>query len=262
MMSDPTGTYLVGYGKPPAARQFRKGQSGNPRGRPRGAAKPANWLDPSNQPSDMLILEEAYRTVTVREGDKAIELPVVQAAMRALGIAAMKGSRLAQVAFADIVRTIEERKATEQRTILDNALNYKLRWTEELQRRQQQGLVAPDPVPHPDDIVINWRTGHVRTEGPLDEQEKFGLEELLSRRAEAQDELNSYAQLHRKARTAQAKANWLELWHSEQSIFDLINDGVPGRYKAKLANRSCRDGASREGHTLEEYRKKRKAAAR
>jgi hypothetical protein len=27
--------YAVGYGKPPAGRPFRKGQSGNPRGRPR-----------------------------------------------------------------------------------------------------------------------------------------------------------------------------------------------------------------------------------
>lgn len=29
--------YEVGYGKPPKASQFRKGVSGNPRGRPRGA---------------------------------------------------------------------------------------------------------------------------------------------------------------------------------------------------------------------------------
>ena len=30
------GNYTVGYGRPPEHSRFRKGQSGNPRGRPRG----------------------------------------------------------------------------------------------------------------------------------------------------------------------------------------------------------------------------------
>jgi hypothetical protein len=29
-------TYKVGYGKPPKAKQFRRGKSGNPKGRPKG----------------------------------------------------------------------------------------------------------------------------------------------------------------------------------------------------------------------------------
>jgi len=35
--NDDTGEYKVGYGKPPKATQFKKGQSGNKRGRPRKA---------------------------------------------------------------------------------------------------------------------------------------------------------------------------------------------------------------------------------
>ena len=34
------GSYVVGYGKPPAEYRFKKGQSGNPRGRPRKAKAP------------------------------------------------------------------------------------------------------------------------------------------------------------------------------------------------------------------------------
>jgi hypothetical protein len=37
MLPDDEGDYEVGYGKPPPHTRFVKGQSGNPRGRPRGA---------------------------------------------------------------------------------------------------------------------------------------------------------------------------------------------------------------------------------
>src|SRR6266566_3065012 len=37
MADDEKPDYEVGYGKPPLHTRFKKGQSGNPRGRPRGA---------------------------------------------------------------------------------------------------------------------------------------------------------------------------------------------------------------------------------
>lgn len=43
---------------------------------------------------------------------------------------------------------------------------------------------------------------------------------------------------------------WLREWHFQQRIFDIINDTMPKRYKAKLENRSYREGASREGKAL------------
>ena len=49
--------YQVGYGKPPVHAQFRKGQSGNPGGRPRG---------PATERAKALALQEAYRTVIVK----------------------------------------------------------------------------------------------------------------------------------------------------------------------------------------------------
>ncbi|MES2699342.1 MAG: hypothetical protein V4647_07010 [Pseudomonadota bacterium] len=41
-------------------------------------------------------------------------------------------------------------------------------------------------------------------------------------------------------------------------MFDILNDIVPKRYKAKLENRSRREGASREGTALDELRANRK----
>lgn len=40
-------------------------------------------------------------------------------------------------------------------------------------------------------------------------------------------------------------------------MFDLINDAVHRRYKVKLEDRSFAEGASREGKTLEEFRRDR-----
>ena len=40
----PERDYAVGYGKPPVHTRFKKGQSGNPRGRPRGAKNNATLL--------------------------------------------------------------------------------------------------------------------------------------------------------------------------------------------------------------------------
>jgi hypothetical protein len=66
--------YQVGYGKPPAQTRFQKGRSGNPRGRPRRT-------DPERVKA--LVIEEAYRLVTVREGDTLTRMPAIQAVLRA-----------------------------------------------------------------------------------------------------------------------------------------------------------------------------------
>ena len=213
----------IGYRNPPAQNRYQKGQSSNPKGRPKRAKAQPRSFDPAAKPTDGLILEEAYGPVTIREGEKTVELPAIQAAMRALAISAMKGSRLSQKALAEIVREVEQRHSADHFSALENAFEYKQKWTAELQRRERLGITEPDPIPHPDDISINLRTGHVRTEGPLDEAEK---------------------------------KDWsLREWHFEQRIFDIINDSLPKRYKAKLENRSYAEGASREGKAIDELRK-------
>ena len=259
-MSDRTArtgaTRAVGYAQPPVEHRFQKGRSGNPKGRPKGAkAKAKPSFDPAMRPTDQLILEEAYRPVTIREGETVIELPAIQAAMRALAISAMKGSRLSQKALAEITSTAEARAAEERLTAMENALEYKQRWTAEIERCRRLSIEAPTPIPHPDDILIDMRNGRVSTAGPLDDREKRDWDKRLARRDDAQLEVSDSARRFKRAKTEQMRAIHLSEWISEQYIFDLINDQMPERYKTKLSNRSWHADASREGRAVEMYKK-------
>jgi hypothetical protein len=55
----------VGYGKPPKHTRFRKGQSGNPKGRPKKNHTNMNELI---MKENELIMKEMSTSVTIREG--------------------------------------------------------------------------------------------------------------------------------------------------------------------------------------------------
>jgi hypothetical protein len=96
--------HKVGYCKPPLHTRFRKGQSGNPAGRPHGMTA---------RRATALALKEAYRLVNVREGDKVITLPAIQAVLRSQVALAAKGNGPAQRNLIEAVREIErEMEAT------------------------------------------------------------------------------------------------------------------------------------------------------
>lgn len=93
-----SANYEVGYGKPPVHTRFKKGQSGNPRGRRRDSAL---------ERARGLVLKEAYRLVTVREGDNVISIPALQAILRSQVALAAKGNGPAQRALVKTVKEIE-----------------------------------------------------------------------------------------------------------------------------------------------------------
>lgn len=70
----------VGYGKPPKSGQFKKGQTGNPKGRPKGS------LDLNTYVQQMLSAQ-----VTVTEGGKRKRVNSLQATLMRLAEKSLKG---------------------------------------------------------------------------------------------------------------------------------------------------------------------------
>jgi len=76
--------YPVGYGRPPVEHRFKRGQSGNISGRPKGVR---------NFTSD--LREELAELVSIKDGDSSVELTRQRAIVKAVVNAALEGDQRA-----------------------------------------------------------------------------------------------------------------------------------------------------------------------
>lgn len=244
----------VGYCRPPAEHRFKPGQSGNPRGRPKKQKVPkGQGLDLGTQPANQLLMEEAYRLVTLREGERVTQLPAIQAVFRAMNVAALKGNRFAQRTFAELVQGVEDADRQLRSDYFAAAIDYKAEWERAIHFAQEQGRPEPSPIPHPDDIIVDLRTGAVHTNGPSTKEEKARWDKLLARRDEAQELVTDYAELQRRARSAKNKEFYRRERLFEQQMFDRLNGNLPARYRKVLIDRLRDEGASRESDFTTEW---------
>jgi hypothetical protein len=98
MPRDDDGDYEVGYGKPPLHTRFKRGQSGNPRGRPPGAKNLSTLLN-----------EALNEPVVINENGGRRSISKRKAALKQLVNEAAKGKWPALKLLVDIVQDIERR---------------------------------------------------------------------------------------------------------------------------------------------------------
>jgi hypothetical protein len=102
-MTRSQGDYPVGYKKPPKSSRFKSGASGNPRGRPKGAA---------NLKTD--LADELAEPIRIREGDRERSVSKQRAMIKALVAKALKGDpRAAGLLMALIGKHFEKELASE-----------------------------------------------------------------------------------------------------------------------------------------------------
>lgn len=98
-----TGDYEVGYGKPPQATRFRPGQSGNPKGRPKGSTNVF-----------ALIEKLLQQRVSVRQDGQVRSLTQLEVMLTTLIRRAMQGDLKAVTAVLKLQEHATERQEAAQ----------------------------------------------------------------------------------------------------------------------------------------------------
>lgn len=210
---------MTGYGQPPKDTRFKKGQSGNPNGRPKGRS--IRTTD-----SAKATLAAGAKMMTVRENGISREISVVQGIELAQQRSALSGSSLAQEHFLDRHRAAE----LERRAELDDEIAWGqdlvagLLWLREVSAAK--GKETPMPYPHPDDVFIDMELG-VRFAGPIDAESDAKLQNVLRTRDVlfAQDSFDYRRWSGEASETTDSRPGTAAV------LAWLINGAVPKRYR-------------------------------
>ena len=181
-----SGSKAPNYRKPPREHQFKKGKSGNPNGRPKKnvGASPSGSVGPIYDRLHAIVLDEGHRTIAVKEGEKLIEVPAMQAVMRNMMRLAAQGDAKIARQVLDLHMQAEAARAEQAREILKAALEHQQKWTPVFDLCAREKREPPDIYPHPDDLIINPLTGEVTIDGPSSREEAGARKILLERATE------------------------------------------------------------------------------
>ena len=116
--------------------------------------------------------------LTIREADRTERIPVIQAILRKVAVAAANGNIRAQQNYLNLLIGAEAERRMATMELFTTAVEYKEHWGRVLAERARSGATGPEPVPHPDDIIIDPKTGEVRFDGPVSEQQWMAGERL------------------------------------------------------------------------------------
>ena len=117
--------YDVGYKKPPKKGQFKKGQSGNPHGRPKGSK---NFVT--------ILTKELNQKVTVNENGRQKKISRMEAMVKRLVSEALQGERRSLITLIDIMRKTGQMDEVEVQGLIPD--NYESILDSFVERRQSK----------------------------------------------------------------------------------------------------------------------------
>ncbi len=249
----------VGYRSPPAQHRFQKGVSGNPRGRPRKEPGDAHRKAKVTFVEDLLMVE-ALRLIQVRENDQIIEMPMIQAVIRGMGIAAVKGSHRAQMALTQMVRATQDKHQAARLDFFETFSKYKQHWLDEFEASDRAGRPRPIPLPHPDDIVLNYKTGTVTFNGPISHEEKARWDQMLEIRKNSLEDIKEGERFLRNRPGKLRAIAEAEIARSRE-LADIVGGVIPDEATRRTPGFDLETWRDRNG-TLERIRREKKTRER
>ncbi len=226
---DRSGTYSVGYGKPPQSGRFKPGESGNPKGRP---AKP-KVVQPkhvfASEPTARALQVEADRVISLMVGRKRMRMTVRDAAVRTLATNAIKGNRFAAKLFLDELTEAEALERTVTQAEIDAMQEHKSQWAADLEYSELYDIPLKAPIPHPEDIHFDRTTNRIVVRGPKNAKEKREWDKFLLQRDK---DIELIGSCRRAAKhDHQSAVAWRGALHEVQLVLDRRNSKLPPRYR-------------------------------
>jgi hypothetical protein len=249
-------SYRVGYGKPPSDHRFKPGQSGNSKGRPKGAKNKTPRLNEERLKS--IVIAEAYRGIKVNDGPRQVTMPIAQAVVRSLAVNAVKGHARAQRLFAELLSSVETSNKALHDQWVNTALDYKNRWTAEIERCKRLGLPDPDPVPHPDHIEMDLATGEIVVDGPMTPQQRDAGRTVIRNLMDNLDEIDWLERAAARTRDPERRRFYLDQVEQEVAYITRTKEQMT---RVPWLIRAWADAVKAQGHGARSTKKRAIAAA-
>lgn len=159
-------SYSVGFGKPPEEHRFKKGQSGNPKGRSKKTKEKEKAPKLGDGYLRAFLEQEAFRDLQLHENGKPVELSAAQAILRSLLLDGVKGNRLAKRQAYELIKRAEQEAIELSVNSYERWAAYKTKSEALIRKCREEKRPVPQFYPHPDDILLDEANVEVHFLGP------------------------------------------------------------------------------------------------